>query len=106
MMAKDQPLVGNRFEGHVSPSRKYADINDRKLKGSLRLLTWSDVTGLRNRMDAVLSNHRAEPEKLKRYDVKYPEKGSTNRIMGLNYEDTRELRELAESLAAILQPNI
>jgi hypothetical protein len=106
MMAAEGRLEGNRFEGHYSPSRKFADINDRKRKGSLRLLAWSDALALRDRMDAILWNYGGSPEKLKPYDVKYPEKGSTNKIVGLNYEDTRELRDLAEAFIAILQPNI
>lgn len=106
MMATEGNLEGNRFQGHYSQSRRYADINDRKQKGSLRLLSWSDALALRNRMDAILWKYGAAPEDLKPYDVKYPEKGSTNRIVGLNYEDTRELRDLTEALTEILQPNI
>lgn len=105
-MATEPQLTGNRFEGHYTPSRRHADINDRKQKGSLRLLTWNDARDLRDRMDAIVWKHAAEPEKLKSYDVKYPEKGSTNRIAGLNFEDTLELRDLTEKLLMILEPEI
>lgn len=104
-MATEERLIGNRFEGHYAASRRHADINDRKQKGSLRLLTWSDADTLRNRMDAILWKYGAAPEDLKPYDIKYPEKGSTNKILGLNFEDTMELRDLAEALTKILQPN-
>lgn len=99
----DRKLVGNRFEGFYSINRKHADINDRKHRGSLRLLTWEDMDDLRSRMAQIIQGYQLMPEKLKPYDLKYPEKSS--KILGLNYEDTVELRDLAGKLTELLLPS-
>lgn len=99
----DRKLVGNRFEGSYSINRKLADINDRKQRGSLRLLTWEDMDDLRSRMAQIIQGYQLMPEKLKPYDLKYPQKSS--KILGLNYEDTVELRDLAGKLTELLLPS-
>lgn len=102
-MPIDRSLTGNRFEASYSMSRKFADINDRKQKGSLRLLTWEDVDDLRGQMARIVQGYQLIPDKLKKYDLKYPEKSS--KILGLNFEDTLELRDMAAKLTELLLPS-
>lgn len=100
----ERMFVGNRFRGYYSKNRIYADINDRKQRGSLRMLTLGDVNILRARMDGIARAFKDLPDKLEPFNVSYPEKDG--KLVGLTYEDTVELRDLAGRLTDILVPSI
>lgn len=95
-------LQGNRFQGHYSMNRRFADIDDRKSRGHLTMLSWEDVDTLRVRLDNLVNTYKSQQPQMKPFDVTYPERHS--KIVGLNYEDTVELRDMAERLTEILLP--
>jgi hypothetical protein len=103
-MPDKRTIKGNRFESFYSLSRQYADIVDRKRKGILMMLTLEEMTGLRMRMEAIVRDFKNNPGKLRPFNVSYPRTNS--KIVGLNYEDTVELGDLAELLAGILVPHV
>lgn len=101
-MSHSRKLTGNRFEGFYSINRRYADIVDRKRRGILISLRWDDVDQLRDRLEAVLHAHSEHPETMKPHDIADPR--THKKLVGLNYEDTQELYELAGGLREILIP--
>lgn len=103
-MAGERTIKGNRFEAFYSLSRQYADIVDRKRKGILMMLTLEETTALRMRMQAIVRDFKNNPGKMAPFNVSYPHTNS--KIVGLNYEDTVELGDLAELLISFLVPNV
>lgn len=103
-MTHTRKLSGNRFEAFYSISRQYADIIDRKRRGILMMLTWEEVDALRTRLRGVAEEHKDKPGQVTPFNVAYPKTNS--KIVGLNYEDTVELGDLAELLMTILIPTI
>lgn len=103
-MAHTRKLSGNRFEAFYSISREYADIVDLKRRGMLKMLTWEETDALRMRMQGIARSFKDLPDKLVPFDVSYPKTNS--KIVGLNYEDTVELADLAERLTDILVPHV
>jgi hypothetical protein len=90
--------TGNRFQAALSPSKKRADIMDRKLGGGLSMLSLEEIEELHQKVAHLVQGHQ------EKFAVKLLEKGSRHVLVGLNEEDGRELLELFATLEGMMVP--
>lgn len=96
-------LAGNRFTASVSKSGKVVDINDRRLRGFLLLLTLQDVQDMRDHIERIFLEAQGHP--FERFALEHPKQGSRSKILAINEEDARELLELMGKLEEIMVPS-